>query len=138
MNAPPRILSYLALAVALCAGTACGNHQTELKTSLTVLDAARDGFTAWDDEHQHVIVTQATSLEQGQTALADYRKKREPVIRGFELAYKALATAALTPDAGNLAVLLADVADLEKAVVALGASWPKTGASPAAPAGGTP
>jgi hypothetical protein len=118
---------YLALVVALCACTAsaCTNHNAQLQTSLTVLNAARDGFTAWDDDHQHLIVTQATSLDQGKADLDAYRKKREPVIRAFELAYKTLATAALAPETDNLLLLVADLADLKTAVEALGASWPK-------------
>jgi hypothetical protein len=96
-----------------------------LRGSLTTLNAARDGFTAWDDDHQHLIVTQATSLEQGKADLDAYRKKREPVIRAFELAYKTLATAALAPSTDNLTLLLADLADLKVAVEALGAAWPK-------------
>lgn len=112
------------LALAFCAVAACANHQAELGASLTVLNAARDGFTAWDDQHQGDIVKAATSLEQGKGELDAYRKRREPVIRGFEIAYKALATAALTPEAGNLAVLATDVLELQNAVVALGAAWP--------------
>lgn len=134
---PPSRNWYLALVVALCAGTACANHQTELRATLTTLNAARDGFAAWDDQHQGLIVTQATTLEDGKAALASYRSKREPVIAAFDLAYKTLATAALAPDTANLGELAADVLSLKDAVVALGASWP--GASPApAPAPGGP
>lgn len=118
------LLALLVVAV-LAATTACGNHQSELQTSLTVLNAARDGFTAWDDQHQGEIVRAATTLEEGKSELDTYRKKREPVIRGFELAYKTLATAALTPDTANLLQLAVSLADLKTAVTDLGAAWPK-------------
>ena len=115
---------FLAIALIIAA---CASHQAELRTALTTLNSARDGFTAWDSEHQAEIVRQATSLDEGKAALADYRRKREPVIDGFGIAYKALATATLAPTVDNLGALVADMATLAIAVKNLGADWPKAG-----------
>lgn len=133
----PRRNWFLALVVALCAATAstaCSSYQTELKASLVTINAARDGFTAWDLRHQGEIVKQATSLDEGKSALESYRKQREPIVAGFEIAYKALADAAISPSDASVALVIADLLDLEKSVEALGLPWPgaapKTGGSP--------
>lgn len=124
----PRAITLLLVVVAFV--SACASHQAELRIALTTINAASDGFVAWDDQHQADVVAHAVSLDQGKADLASYRKKREPVIRIFAVAYKATATAALEPTTENLLVLAADLADLKTAVVELGASWPKDGGSP--------
>ncbi len=127
----------LLLAAVVAVVASCANHQAQLQTSLTLLNAARDGFVAYDDTHQHDIVKDATSLEQGQTELEVYRKKREYVLRGFEVAYKSLAAAALKPTVDNLAVLAADILDLKNTVLGVGATWPSAPPTPTLPAPAT-
>jgi hypothetical protein len=92
----PLILAVF-LALPACPGPDA--KQKALQTSLTALNAARDGFVAWDKQHQEKIVENATSLEQGKAALATYRAKRAPVEQGFVVAYSALAAAALEKSA---------------------------------------
>lgn len=116
----------LMLVVLALAGTpGCAGHQAELRASLIAIDAARDGFIAWDDAHQSAIVKASTSLEQGRADLDRYHQHREPVLRGFEIAYKALAIAALEPTAASLGALAADLLDLKNTTAALGFTWPK-------------
>lgn len=112
------LLILIALAM-----TACHSYQPELKASLAALNAGRDGFVAWDDGHQQALVADAKTLEEGQASLKEYRAKREVAIRGFEIAYQALAVAALTPTAENVSVVITDLANLKTTVEALGAAW---------------
>jgi hypothetical protein len=94
------LILVLLLALPACPGP--DSKQKALQTSLTALNAARDGFVAWDKSHQQKIVDGATSLEQGKAALAAYRAKREPVEQGFVVAYSALAVAALEKSAAMI------------------------------------
>jgi hypothetical protein len=89
----------LSVVLILLAVASCGPDakQKALKYSLTGLNAARDGFVVWDASHQQKIVEDATSLEGGKLALATYRSKRESVLHAFNLAYSAIAVAALDP-----------------------------------------
>jgi hypothetical protein len=90
----------LAAALVVLVAASCGGpdaKQKALRTSLLALNAARDGFVAWDKTHQDKIVADAESYDQGKAALEVYRTKREPVVHGFSAAYSALAAAALDP-----------------------------------------
>lgn len=97
-----RISVLIVLAAAL---SACGANarQKALRTSLTALNTARDGFSQWDDQHQIGIVKKATSKDEGKAALAAYRTKRQPVIVGFMVAYSAFAAAALDDNTARIA-----------------------------------
>lgn len=91
--------------IVLLALTACPGpdaRQKALQTSLVALNAARDGFLSWDGNHQQQIVREATSLENGQAALSEYRTRRESVVQGFTVAYSALAAAALEKSAAMI------------------------------------
>lgn len=120
-RAPERTLIQIFLllfVIVLIAGaitqTGCGPsaQQKTLRVSLTTVNAARDGFITWDDQHQQGIVEKATSLEQGKQALVDYRAKRERVVLGFEVVYKTIALAALDPTAANVAAALAAITEM--------------------------
>jgi len=104
--------ALLALALALSAACGPNARQTSLKTSLTALNAARDGFVQWDKTAQAKIVEDATSLDQGKAALKAYRDKREPIIEGFTIAYSALALAALEDNVARLTEAIAAAAAL--------------------------
>jgi hypothetical protein len=112
------IAKRLAPLVILAMVAACGPDakQQALKYSLTGLNAARDGFVVWDANHQQKIVDDATSLEQGKQALADYRAKREKVLQSFTVAYSALAVAALDPSAEMLVEALAAATEVYKLI----------------------
>lgn len=89
-----------------CGGA--GKHENTLKASLISLNAARDGFVAWDREHQDQIVREAPTYVEGRQRLDDYRKDRERVVAGFEIAYRALAVAALKRDDISITLMLAE------------------------------
>lgn len=122
MSRSPVRAGFLLLA-ALAVG--CASHQAQLQTAMATLNAARDGFVAWDRQHQADLVKQSTTIEAAKSALDEYRTKRAPVLDGFQIAYQTLAAAALEPTSANLGALLTDLADLEVSVTALGAAWPK-------------
>jgi hypothetical protein len=93
-------MRYLLIsAIILCSG--CPNKS--LQVGLASLNAARDGFVAYDAKHQSDIVDAAKSLEEGKASLAEYRTKREPLIQAFAVAYSALAAAALDDTEARLA-----------------------------------
>lgn len=107
--------------VMLAAVPACGEGQRQktLHAAVISVNVARDGFLAFDKSYQIAIVDKATSREEGQAALDAYRAKREPVAKGFELAYKALALAATQTDDPSYRAALAAAEDIAKTVLEL-------------------
>ncbi len=89
----------LVLAVVACSKPA---HEKALSYSLGALNAAREGFIAWDAAHQETLAESGT-VEEAEAALRAYRKEREKVLLGFVVAYQALAAASLDPSLDMLA-----------------------------------
>lgn len=83
---------------------ACGAQSREktLKTTFVGVNAAREGFLVWDRAQQTKIVDEATTFEDGRRDLLIYAERRAPVVEAFNVAYQAIALAALDPDAANL------------------------------------
>jgi hypothetical protein len=112
-------LAHLAILALLCAlvGACTKSERTDtLRASLIAVNAARDGFTSWDRQHQQGIVEAATSRDAVQAALEHYREQRTPVVSGFEMAYRALAVAATQTDDPSLQRALASSSQLIDAV----------------------
>jgi hypothetical protein len=105
-----RVSFFVVLALVVSCASA---RQKALSTALASLNGARDGFTTWDSRYQQEIVASATSIEDGRTKLTTYREKREPILRGFVVAYSLLAAAALG-DSGLL--------EVQKAAIGLAAA----------------
>ncbi len=76
-----------------CAGTT-KHADKSLSTVLAATTAARDSFVAWDAQQQTWIVEQATTREEGEARLKNYRDKRQKVLKAFTIAYQSLASAA--------------------------------------------
>lgn len=114
-----RYVPVLALYVGLFLGVvaACGASQREkaVRASVVAVNAARDGFEAWDAAHQKAIVDKATSREDGEAKLAAYRASRDPIVHGFEIAYRLLAVAATQTDDPSLRAALAAAASAVEA-----------------------
>jgi hypothetical protein len=112
--------AYL-LPVVLLLAVGCGPDakQKALRHTLTGLNAARDGFVAWDHVHQQGIVDDATSLEDGKAKLKAYRTKRDKLVIAFEIAYRAVAVAALDLTTANLGEALRAAGDLFELVRAM-------------------
>lgn len=86
----------------LAALAACGPRSVQppaeparvgLATALSATNAAREAFISWDGDHQLTIVAGATSREDGEKKLADYRARRADVVAAFTLAYSSIAAA---------------------------------------------
>jgi nitrogen fixation/metabolism regulation signal transduction histidine kinase len=102
----------------MVAEISCGERQRgdTLRTTITALNAARDGFVVWDRQHQHEIVERASSRDQATTELEQYRAKREVVSTGFAVAYRAVAVAATSADQKSLDTALAAAGELYEAI----------------------
>lgn len=79
--------------------TACGGSIAEktnkaLGTAIVATNAARDQFTEWDKGHQLAIVDKATTREQAESGLKEYRQKRQKIVQAFTVAYTSMASAA--------------------------------------------
>lgn len=134
------LLIVLALLVAACGPSA---RQRALSTTLAALDGAREGFVSFDEITQDKILAsidpQTTSLEAAQKKIADYRAKREPVVKAFMIAYSALTTAAINLKDMSFADAIDRAADLYMAIKEFKESLATPATAPAtAPAGGTP
>jgi len=86
----------------------CGGNQRQqaLRTNLVAINAARDGFVAWDAAHQSQIVAVATSAEEGRVKLDAYRTARAKLVDTFEIVYRAISVAAVQEDGPSLAAAL--------------------------------
>lgn len=85
----------MAAAVIVLQGCGASSRERSLRTTLTAVDVAAAGFGEWDGKHQLAIVDGAETREAAEAALAAYRGKREAVLLAFEVAYRAVAVAAL-------------------------------------------
>lgn len=117
----PNVLSAFVLAcfVAVVAvGTACGPNKRAqtITTALTTVNAARDGFLAWDSSHQKALVDSATSREEAEASVAHYYERRKPVTDLLVLVYRALAVAATQNDEYSLSAALGKSAELAAAL----------------------
>lgn len=77
-----------------CGGSITEQARDTLATALTATDAARDGFIEWDAAHQQGLVERATSREDAEAKLRNYRRSRERVLKAFTVSYAAIAAAA--------------------------------------------
>jgi hypothetical protein len=83
------------MALAACGGQTTYIQKTQKSLAVTqeTLQIAQKAFVSWDDAHQQAIVASATTQDEATKALADYRDKRQPVIKAFTIAYSSIAAA---------------------------------------------
>lgn len=100
--------------VALVAATACSASQRErtIKATLAAVNESRDAFIVFDRTVQQTIVATAPTYERGVDALAKYRTKREVVVDGFTVVYRAIAIAATVNDDPSVATMIAAAKDI--------------------------
>jgi hypothetical protein len=106
------ILPFILLAIS-CAGS---RQQKTIESTFHALNAAKDGFLIWDNSHQQSIVNRATSFEEGRIKIFVYREKREAIISAFEVAYRAIALAALDKSETNVDEALKRAKDVFDAI----------------------
>lgn len=118
MSRLPLLLLFFLLVSVL---QGCVSRQRALSATLVAVDTARIGFVTWDDSHQQEIVEKAADSDEAAAALEDYRQRRTSVLLGFELAYQAIARAALDDDV-SLAQTNSVVDNLKKLILGLAGS----------------
>lgn len=116
------MLSLLCALITFSNACASNTRRDVLSRTLIAVDAARTGFTTWDDAHQQDLVAKSTSYEQGVATLEEYRKRRAPVLLAFELAYQAIAVAALAEDEDGVALAKQRLQQLLELIQVLSAS----------------
>ena len=122
------LLAFLATLTIVGACTPNKRIKT-LQVALVSVNAIRDGFLAWDRQHQHDLVESATSRADGLAKLAAYQAKRDLVLRRradglrtpevFELVYLAISIAATQTDELSLTDALAKADELARAMAIL-------------------
>lgn len=113
-------LCFLLFASSLVSACSKGQRQTTLHATVLAVNAARDGFLAWDRAHQDSIVQAATTREEAERKLAEYRKSQDKIRDGFTVAYETLAVAATQTDDASLSSAIRAVSDLMAAIQQLG------------------
>jgi hypothetical protein len=97
---PPTVLAVILLAAILAPLAGCGatTREKTIHAAFLATNAARDGFTKFDAEHQLDIVDKAQTKEEGRAALDLYRAKRIQIVELFEAAYYAISAAVVLKD----------------------------------------
>lgn len=119
----PALLVVVALFATLLAVTsACSSSQRgkTIHATLVAVNAARDGFAAWDRQHQQDLVAAATFKDEARAAVDAYRARRELVVASFEVAYRAIAVAATQSDEISLTAALTRAGELYNALKQIG------------------
>ncbi len=112
-----RPIALLLVVIALVAGCGASAREKTLRAAVVSVNAARDGFIAFDLNHQRAILAAHTEREKYDAAIAAYRSKREPVVEAFVVAYRAIGVAAvLVDDDASLGAVGEAVSKLLKAI----------------------
>ncbi len=106
------LVACIGITSAIFGGCAASQRRDNLHAQLVSVNVARDGFVEWDALHQLEIVSGATTLADGQARLVTYRGARVQITNAFELAYRALAVAALNSDDLSYRSAMKDVENL--------------------------
>lgn len=115
---PIRMLMLIAL-VAIAASCSATQRTDTIKATLVAVNEARDAFVVFDRATQSTIVETAPTYERGASAITTYRLKREVVVDGFTLAYRAIALAALASDDQSVTSMVAIASNVATAWKAL-------------------
>lgn len=100
-------------------GCAAQTRESTIKAALVTVDASKEAYVTYDAHAQDQIVARATSLDDGKAKLAEYRAKRERVVKALTVAYQAIATAAQLNDDHSLAAVAAAIGEVIATVKSL-------------------
>lgn len=116
-----RVTKLVWLVVLVFVVGACGASARDkaLRSSIVVVNAARDGFTAWDATEQQRIVDAATDADSGKAKLLEHQAARDRVARVIETAYRAIGFAALANDDASMKAMLQAMAALKETLTPL-------------------
>lgn len=116
-----RIGIFLALFAMLSTQASCAASRDEvLSRSLAGVEAAEKSFLSYDRAHQGGIVDSATSREQGERSLAEYRAQRDTVVAALIVAYNAIAIASATTTDETIKSTIDAITDLLSSLRRLG------------------
>lgn len=113
------IVCGVLLCSSLTAACTQNKRADTIHAAILAVSDAREGFTTWDLQHQHVIVQSSASREDATARVAQYRAKQAKVVATFEVVFKALGLAATQNDDLSLTQALRDADDLLASVKAL-------------------
>ena len=114
-----RSVSLILLVLVFALGCGAGQRNNTIRAGVVTLNAARDGFLAWDGEHQMQIVKDATTYEEGRKRLDDYRALRDDVIKTFFAVYNFFIGAATQSDDPSLKTAFREAEKLYATIVKL-------------------
>jgi outer membrane murein-binding lipoprotein Lpp len=92
---------FLAI-LGITAGCNKSARRDTISATLVAVNAARDGFTAWDLQHQRDILAADTTRAKFEADIAAYREKQDTVRLAFEAVYRLIAAAATQTDKPSL------------------------------------
>lgn len=109
-------LIVLVMLAPTVAGCDHNSRQKTLRTSLIAVNVARDGFETWEDTRQDQIIAAATTKEEGQRKLAEFRAELDKIYAALPTVYSAIAVASLHKDEHSLQVALEEAGKLFAAI----------------------
>lgn len=112
----PLLLVFAGLVMCGCGASA---RERTIKATLVATNTVRDDFITLDGKAQMMIVDTATTREEGVSRLLAYRAKRDVIVQGFAVVYKAIATAATTSGDPSVATMLDAARKLQAAIAAI-------------------
>jgi hypothetical protein len=105
------VLAGAAILYLVFAGCGASAREKTLRASFVAMNAARDGFFAYDKQHQRTLLEASPDRATFDNQLAAYRAKQADVVAKIAGAYEALAAAVLiNKDHGSLAAVGAALA----------------------------
>lgn len=112
---PAAVIAILFLA---CCGagaaTLSDRANRSLATTLDAVNATREGFLAWDEQHQADILAASSTQGEFEIRISGYRERRRAVVEAFVAAYTAIGAAA-----GLVGLVAADRATVADLITAL-------------------
>lgn len=110
-----RILILVAsVALAACGASA---RMHAILTAMVTVDAARDGFLAYDAAHEQDLKNAAKSEAEGHAALGAWREKSDQVLRLITAALGSIKVAATLDDDASVSSMLKAGALLEQTIM---------------------
>lgn len=109
-------LLFIGIVMAAPACSSANKRTKTLQTTVTAVNAARDGFFAWDRQHLIAIVKNSSSRDDALVTERLYAERKKLVIDSFEVAYRALAVAATQADDLSFRAAMASAAELLDAI----------------------
>lgn len=106
-------------ACALFASCSQATRRDTIRDTFVALNSTRDAFVAWDAGHQKVLVDEATSREQADSLLEQYRNTQTKIAEAFTIAYQALTLAATQSDQPSLDTAIKLSKDLIASITAM-------------------